>query len=89
MKKLIHFRADQRFLDYIKMIGYKHAHVSGTRSLYFTNNLKGCQIVVNLQARNIRFLDAEGWSVGNTQVSVTSEDLETYATYYSSQNSES
>ena len=77
-KKLVHFIADQRFIDYIKMMGYSHQFVAGTHKLYFTNKSVGCQIVVNLKAKNITFLNKQGFQVDKV-VSVDSTTLKEYS----------
>lgn len=60
MTKQINFIANQKFINYIKSLGYEHRHVPRTRKLYFTNG-KGIQVRVDLKKKNITLLDQEGW----------------------------
>lgn len=77
MAKVIHFKADQDFLDYIKMLGYQHQPVPKTGKLYFTNKGRGCQITVNLKKKKIRFLNKQGFLV-DEGVTFTSTEIDKY-----------
>lgn len=60
----VNFIANQKFLNYLKMIGFKHQHVARTRKLYFTNKL-GAQIRIDLRGKNITLLNRVGYPVAS------------------------
>lgn len=61
-KAVVNFIGDQRFINFLKMIGFQHQHVAKTRKLYFTNK-NGAQVRVDLRFKNITLLDRAGFNL--------------------------
>jgi len=80
MNNDINFIANQKFLNYLKMIGFKHQHVARTRKLYFTNKI-GAQIRIDLKGRSIALLDRAGYLIASSPA-YTSRDIQSFAKTY-------
>tara|TARA_R110000796_G_scaffold231853_8_gene349958 strand:+ start:10639 stop:10905 length:267 start_codon:yes stop_codon:yes gene_type:complete len=77
MDNVINFIANQNFLNYLKMIGFKHQHVARTRKLYFTNRI-GAQIRIDLKGRSIALLDKAGYLIASSPA-YNNVDIQTFA----------